>query len=597
MQALPHVGRGGHRSAPQPGRSLSQEQLHRISTSADAGPYALNLSHSSRPTTTRDDRVSVSDRLRVSSKPLVAYPEEGVGHGTGHSRVWRRKRGKKTDRQRWVEQRRRSLMPYAVRRMQQRSLPDLSGPRAGLTPPPLATTITVSGARQLRAQRSSSGSWTDTQDRPQSTESASEQAVRLSRSISTDLSNVLTTYPATRIVHVRGIGQDPSKRYHGKAALVELFSKYGTCLDAQVRGRVDESGEDTSWAFVVMENELGVEKAVHAKVMAGEFQLTVSRYSQKVASTSEGSMGRVAAKMDNNYFAKAARVADARVLLEEGQKLLLRGQEMHMAEIIAKGREWHHSGGEGEVQPEDSVPRKVQFWIRAAEKFETARDLDPSCGKARLACRQAKRMIEEERQTQKRLARFKLFRKKYGEDWQAAMNMEQDPASISQDQLREVFEMVDVSGDGTLDRDEIEILINFFNSGVEVTEQEVDEAMSAMDGDGSGEVDFDEFNEWFVARGSQKKEQEQQLQNQEAAKKATTKAAQPVNDEKFEATLKTIFDKYDDDGSGEIDASELGEIMASLGHEISAEEASTMVDEIDLDGYATHQSFQHRRAR
>ena len=39
----------------------------------------------------------------------------------------------------------------------------------------------------------------------------------------------------------------------------------------------------------------------------------------------------------------------------------------------------------------------------------------------------------------------------------------------------------------------------------------------------------------------------------------------------FAANLKTIFDRYDDDGSGEIDAEELLEIMRSLGVQVTEE--------------------------
>jgi hypothetical protein len=53
-------------------------------------------------------------------------------------------------------------------------------------------------------------------------------------------------------------------------------------------------------------------------------------------------------------------------------------------------------------------------------------------------------------QTEKRVARFKLFRQKYGDEWQEAMNMEQDPAATTTEQLREMFDMVDTDQGGAL---------------------------------------------------------------------------------------------------------------------------------------------------
>ena len=61
-------------------------------------------------------------------------------------------------------------------------------------------------------------------------------------------------------------------------------------------------------------------------------------------------------------------------------------------------------------------------------------------------------MLENERQTRNRLARYKIFREKYGDNWQEMINMEQDPATVSTEQLREVFDMVDSDHGGTLDR-------------------------------------------------------------------------------------------------------------------------------------------------
>ena len=55
----------------------------------------------------------------------------------------------------------------------------------------------------------------------------------------------------------------------------------------------------------------------------------------------------------------------------------------------------------------------------------------------------------------------------------------------------------------------------------------------------------------------------------------------------FDSNLKDIFKRYDDDGSGEVDAGELMEIMQSLGVSATEQEINAMVSEIDSDGSGT----------
>ena len=61
--------------------------------------------------------------------------------------------------------------------------------------------------------------------------------------------------------------------------------------------------------------------------------------------------------------------------------------------------------------------------------------------------------------------------------------------------LRELFDEIDTDGGGTLDRGEIKALAD--KLGVAMSKRELDLAMKEMDEDGSGEVDFEEFAEWW----------------------------------------------------------------------------------------------------
>eukprot|EP01043_Picozoa_sp_COSAG02_P006769 COSAG02_NODE_195_length_29750_cov_79.793329_31_plen_764_part_00 len=65
----------------------------------------------------------------------------------------------------------------------------------------------------------------------------------------------------------------------------------------------------------------------------------------------------------------------------------------------------------------------------------------------------------------------------------------------SEVELRKVFEDADTDKGGSLDRDEINALA--VKLGKRLSRKELDEAMQDMDEDGSNEVDFDEFSQWW----------------------------------------------------------------------------------------------------
>ena len=64
--------------------------------------------------------------------------------------------------------------------------------------------------------------------------------------------------------------------------------------------------------------------------------------------------------------------------------------------------------------------------------------------------------------------------------------------------LRAAFDMMDADGDGTLDREEVRQLSD--SLGRKLNETELDEMMAKMDSDGSGCVDFVEFEMHFSAK-------------------------------------------------------------------------------------------------
>jgi hypothetical protein len=76
--------------------------------------------------------------------------------------------------------------------------------------------------------------------------------------------------------------------------------------------------------------------------------------------------------------------------------------------------------------------------------------------------------------------------------------MAAEAAAAEKDEVRAVFKSIDLDDNGTLERDELAMAAE--RLGQSMSEQELDAAMSEMDEDGSGEIDFDEFLSWWDRR-------------------------------------------------------------------------------------------------
>jgi calcium-dependent protein kinase len=134
--------------------------------------------------------------------------------------------------------------------------------------------------------------------------------------------------------------------------------------------------------------------------------------------------------------------------------------------------------------------------------------------------------------------------------------------SVSERQeIEEVFNHLDASGDGSLDIDELEeLLVRIY--GMEPTKLQLQHLMVAIDLDGDGEIDIDEF----------------------VSAMATVKEVKQAG-EIFK--WHQLFNRYDADGSGELGQDEVEEMATKMwgdGHSSTLRMKELMVSEADTDG-------------
>eukprot|EP00664_Eupelagonemidae_sp_cell27_P001846 gene1846-8600_t len=74
--------------------------------------------------------------------------------------------------------------------------------------------------------------------------------------------------------------------------------------------------------------------------------------------------------------------------------------------------------------------------------------------------------------------------------------------SLTDEQLKEAFNLFDADGSGVIDVDEMSLAMK--GLGMETSKEELEKMIKAMDKDGSGGVDYDEFAKMMKAKMSEK---------------------------------------------------------------------------------------------
>ena len=153
----------------------------------------------------------------------------------------------------------------------------------------------------------------------------------------------------------------------------------------------------------------------------------------------------------------------------------------------------------------------------------------------------------------------------------------QEMGEITRADVQEAFDTVDVDKSGTLDRHEVRKLSE--SLGRPVDDTELAQMMDAMDADGSGEVNFQEFYAWFTQVGDQAggnaaaSEMKQKLKDRKKEEKRLLKA-QKKEEQRLQKQRKKDAKKKG--GSGV-----LGAFMSTDGGPASEPGASSSAAEVD----------------
>ncbi|OAY35427.1 caltractin [Manihot esculenta] len=131
------------------------------------------------------------------------------------------------------------------------------------------------------------------------------------------------------------------------------------------------------------------------------------------------------------------------------------------------------------------------------------------------------------------------------------------PHGLSQQkrqEIREAFELFDTDGSGTIDAKELNVAMRAL--GYEMTEEQINLMIADVDKDGSGAIDYDEFEHMMTAQIGERDTKEE---------------------------LMKAFRIIDQDNNGKISVDDIKRIAKELGENFTDRDIREMIDEADRD--------------
>lgn len=151
---------------------------------------------------------------------------------------------------------------------------------------------------------------------------------------------------------------------------------------------------------------------------------------------------------------------------------------------------------------------------------------------------------------------------------------------IDNNTMKEMFDELDVDNDGVITRLEFQQLLD--SIGFQLKPAELAASFAAIDKDGNGTVDYDEFRAFYESK---------LMDNDMGAHLKTALKTWAKQVRNFDAEhLKQIFAQVDANGSGALDRMEFGELCRLMnGLDLSKSDLDEAFREIDTDGGGTIQ--------
>ena len=205
-------------------------------------------------------------------------------------------------------------------------------------------------------------------------------------------------------------------------------------------------------------------------------------------------------QLQQQYSSARAEFAEASGTVRGNTQIILPVDEEYTeAEITACNvREFHRK-----AMAMLSVALRIEDAQTAVDELGEAKVLleriareQPTFLKVRVGLRKCNTRLELMRGALLHSSKVAMGRQMHGDSLEEVSLCEID---ASEEQLKNVFEMIDDDGSGALDKEEVARLIYYFQDKPP-KEEEVTAAMAFMDKDGSGAVEFDEFLWWWRER-------------------------------------------------------------------------------------------------